>query len=261
MENFAPDIPNFKYLGHKTFTCVDKTNTLAQYQHCLTGMIFILLPGGSFSMGSPEQETCLPVHTVQISPFLMSQQFVDLEVWQNIMHTTPNCQEEVYERLSDGKSRKIEGYSIVNVSWLSAQEFCKATGLFLPSESQWEYACRAGTTTKYYWGDELFFSDETFNARLLHTTKLELKPYNAFGLCDMLGNAWQWCADSLHDNYVGAPLDGSAWLDESSPFRMIRGSVSWDWAMICDCAFRGKADVHTDKHIGFHACAGLPATK
>jgi formylglycine-generating enzyme required for sulfatase activity len=96
----------------------------------------------------------------------------------------------------------------------------------LPTEAEWEYACRAGTTTKYYNGnnddnlkDICWFRDNSDSQ--IHPVKQ--KQANAYGLFDMLGNVWEWCSDSYHNNYNKAPSDGSSWVDPNSNFKVLRG--------------------------------------
>jgi formylglycine-generating enzyme required for sulfatase activity len=137
---------------------------------------------------------------------------------------------------------------VERVSWFDAQEFCRRlsqrTGrtYTLPSESQWEYACRAGTTTPYAFGATL--SQLQANVASSGTTEVGSFPANAWGLHDMHGNVWEWCLDHWHRGYEGAPADGSAWLktteqqnqsftkpvknviDDSEP-RLLRGG-SWN---------------------------------
>ena len=105
------------------------------------------------------------------------------------------------------------------VNWYDAIEFCarlsKLTGreYRLPSEAEWEYACRAGTTTPFYFGETI--TGELANYDASETTPVGQFTPNAFGLYDMHGNVWEWCADTWHDSYDGAPSDGSVWLDNN----------------------------------------------
>jgi formylglycine-generating enzyme required for sulfatase activity len=134
-----------------------------------------------------------------------------------------------------------------NVSWLDAMEFChrlsQRTGRHcsLPSEAQWEYACRAGTTTPFAFGATLSAELANYNAKFTYgdgpkgeyrkqTTSVGMFPANAWGLHDMHGNVLEWCLDHWHDSYEGAPSDGSAWLTPSASdaeSRLLRGG-SWD---------------------------------
>ncbi len=126
---------------------------------------------------------------------------------------------------------------VENVSWNDAVEFCQKvsqqTGqqVRLPSETEWEYACRAGTTTRYYFGD----NENELDRYGWHcknsgskTHPVGEKQPNGWGLYDMHGNVWEWCADTWHSNYKGAPEDGSAWIERNETSHLLRGG-SWDY--------------------------------
>ncbi|MGH2414455.1 MAG: formylglycine-generating enzyme family protein, partial [Microcystaceae cyanobacterium] len=133
---------------------------------------------------------------------------------------------------------------VERVSWDDAVEFCarlsKKTGreYRLPSEAEWEYACRAGTTTPFYFGETITTDVANYNGDYIYrnapkgeyrrrTTRIGSFPPNAFGLYDMHGNVWEWCADTWHNNYKGAPTDGRAWInDNNNKYRVLRGG-SW----------------------------------
>ncbi len=196
-------------------------------------MEFVLVPGGKFQMGSPEDEKGRwdnegPQHWVTIKPFLMGKYPVTQKVWKDVMGNEP----------WSGKSYVKEGddYPAVYISWNDCKEFCKKTGLQLPSEAQWEYACRAGTTTRFYWGDDLdymeigkyaWYDENAWDVGEKYAHKVGQKLPNAFGLYDMSGNVWEWCEDSWHNSYKGAPADGTAWTIGSSSDRVNRGG-SWN---------------------------------
>jgi formylglycine-generating enzyme required for sulfatase activity len=127
---------------------------------------------------------------------------------------------------------------IINVSWDDAGQYAgwlsQVTGkqYRLLTEAEWEYAARAGTTTRYYWGDDPATGDANCNGcggqwKLQQTAPVGSFKPNAFGLHDMHGNVWEWVEDSWHETYDDAPTDASAWLQDSDPkYRMIRGG-SW----------------------------------
>ena len=120
----------------------------------------------------------------------------------------------------------------------------------LPSEAEWEYACRAGTTTPFYFGETITNDLANFDGNYTtygsapkgvcrgETIEVVKFPPNAFGLYDMHGNVREWCQDSYHDNYDGAPTDGSAWSDNDEPRKMLRGGSWLDSPLICRSAFR-----------------------
>lgn len=105
----------------------------------------------------------------------------------------------------------------------------QGSGTFrLPSEAQWEYACRAGTTTRCYWGDDPSYTQIGNYAWYAYNSTSQTHPVgqklpNAWGLYDMLGNVWEWCEDWYHSSYTGAPTDGSAWVSPTSSNRVARG--------------------------------------
>ena len=142
-----------------------------------------------------------------------------------------------------------------NVSWNDAVLFCKklsekeGVNYRLPTEAEWEYACRAGTTTRYYWGDDPTYTAGDDYAWWQHNAwavdenyahVVGLKTANAFGLHDMSGNVWEWCQDWYHLSYTGAPADGSAWESPSGSQRVLRGGCWSFYAYECRSAHRGR---------------------
>jgi formylglycine-generating enzyme required for sulfatase activity len=142
-------------------------------------------------------------------------------------------------------------YPVESVSWEDAQEFCQKLSTLtkktyrLPSEAEWEYACRAGTQSSYYFGDdenqlgEYAWYGENSNDQ---TQPVGQKKPNKWGLYDMLGNVWEWCEDDGHSNYNGAPTDGRAWIDNDNrsqaPYRIKRGGSWFNYSRRCRCAYR-----------------------
>ena len=195
----------------------------------------VQIPGGSFKMGSPESEkgwseSESPQHQVNVPGFSMGKFVVTQEQYQQIMGNNPS-------RFS-GAKRPVE-----KVSWNDAVEFCQKlsqqTGreYRLPSEAEWEYACRAGTTTPFHFGETITtdlanyngtytYASEPKGKYLQKTTDVGSFPPNAFGLYDMHGNVWEWCQDDWHNNYIDAPKDGSGWTSRSGNTKVVRGG-SW----------------------------------
>ena len=144
----------------------------------------------------------------------------------------------------------------------------------MPSEAEWEYACRAGTTTPFYFGETIssdlanYRSDFTYSngpkgTYRKQSTEVDQFPPNASGLYDMHGNVLEWCADHWHDNYSGAPVDGSAWLvpGESENRRILRGG-SWGLSPVgCRSASRlWDAPDYIDFYVGFRVVCGGAGT-
>ena len=209
-------------VGYWVFPITDGPNTPID-------MEFVLIPAGEFDMGSPSSEIGRydyegPVHHVTIpEPFYMSKYEVTQKQWRVVMGNNPSH--------FIGDDLPVE-----YVSWDDVQEFIRRLnekeGIHkyrLPSEAEWEYAARAGTTTRYSFGDdeseldEYGWYDENSNDE---THPVGQKKPNPWGLYDMHGNVWEWVQDEWHDTYNGAPSDGSAWEDGSGTNRLVR-SGSW----------------------------------
>ena len=184
----------------------------------------VLLPGGSFQMGSTQDSDAQPVHTVNVVSFALGKYPVTQAQWKKVMGNNPS------DFSSGGDQCPVE-----NVSWDDAQAFIQKlnqqTGhtYRLPSEAEWEYACRAGNTGKWCFGDDesqlkhyAWYDDNS--GRKTHP--VGEKKANAFGLHDMHGNVWEWCEDQWHDNYQSAPSDGRAWVGGRAVDRVLRGG-SW----------------------------------
>lgn len=134
---------------------------------------------------------------------------------------------------------------VVGVSWDDVQQYAKWAGLRLPAEAEWEYACRAGTTTRYYTGDKEKDLDragwykENSSGK---THPVGEKEPNPFGLYDMHGNVLEWLEDDWHRSCDGAPVEGGAWWEDkkSDAGRVIRGGSWFSGALICRSAFRSS---------------------
>jgi formylglycine-generating enzyme required for sulfatase activity len=161
------------------------------------------------------------------------------------MGTTPwNGQDFVFDDLDS---------PAVYLFWDDAQSFVTAVNSYtgktfrLPSEAQWEYACRGGTTTRFYWGEDADYSlignyawwdMNTYYAGQQYVHVVGQKLPNTFGLHDMSGNVYEWCEDDWHSNYIGAPGDGSAWKSSTVSFHMIRGGCWFHGGGTCRSAYR-----------------------
>ena len=163
---------------------------------------------------------------------------------------------------------------VEQVSWEEAVEFCqrlsKQTGkeYRLPTEAEWEYACRAGTTTLFHFGETITKELANYHASVTYANELsgedrgETTPVgeflpNAFGLYDMHGNVWEWCQDDWHDNYEGAPINCMAWVSGAKNRKVIRGG-SWNgFPGLCRSAYRYYFNRGARlNHVGFRVvCA------
>ncbi|MFM6806517.1 MAG: formylglycine-generating enzyme family protein [Dolichospermum sp.] len=204
----------------------------------------IAIPGGTFLMGSPEDDKYpitegsknseRPQHQVTVKPFSMGKYPITQAQWRAIAKL-PQVNKELEPNPSYFKGDDLP---VESVSWNDAQEFCVRLSRMtnkiyrLPTEAEWEYACRAGTTTPFYFGNRIttklanYNSNGTKEQYREKTTDVGSFPPNAFGLYDMPGNVWEWCQDDWHDNYIDAPIDGTAWADLSDNRKVLRGG-SW----------------------------------
>jgi formylglycine-generating enzyme required for sulfatase activity len=215
----------------------------------------VAIPPGQFKMGSPDGQGSNdehPQHLVTVSAFFMGKYPITQAQWKAVASLPKiECDLDLNPSKFSGNNRPVE-----QVSWYAAVEFCmrlsKATGrdYRLPSEAQWEYACRAGTTTPFYFGETItpdlanydgnyIYADGPKGIYRQETTPVGKFPPNAFGLYDMHGNVWEWCADTWHDNYKDAPTDGSVWIENGDDNRSPLRGGSWGINPFdCRSAFR-----------------------
>jgi formylglycine-generating enzyme required for sulfatase activity len=220
------------------------------------GLEMVKIPSGRFLMGSSDTEVKKyggsmagrPQHEVNVPSFWMGKFEVTQAQWFALMadYDANNWQQEFRQLdnfLQYGVILKGDNLPIVNVSWNDAKEYCRRLNqrsgktYRLPSEAEWEYACRAGTATPFHYGDTIttdianydgtFFANDSSSVGInrKQTTNVGNFPPNGFGLYDMHGNVSEWCEDDyFYDTYSGAPTDGSAWvIDESKYSRCLRG--------------------------------------
>ena len=239
----------------------------------------VVIPTGRFIMGSPEtelerQEDEGPQHEVTVNSFLMSKYPITQAQWE-IVSNLPGIHRQLPPRPSyfKGDDRPVE-----MVSWYEVMEFCqrlsKTTGQTyrLPSEAEWEYACRAGTVTPYHFGHTITSSLANYNGELVdgirhkgvyrrETTQVGMfQLANAFGLYDMHGNVLEWCLDHWHDSYNDAVEKSIAWTENgNSNFRLLRGGAWSLYPRYCRSANRGKASPEfRSSRIGFRiACSSV----
>jgi formylglycine-generating enzyme required for sulfatase activity len=206
------------------------------------GSLMVVIPAGQFVMGSPPDEPERrddegPRHDVRIAgPFAMGVYAVTFDDYDRFCDSTNRSK-------PDDRGWGRNNRPVINVTWEDAQAYCawlsKQTGRSyrLPSEAEWEYACRAGTTTPFHFGERVTTDQANFDGNYTYNGSAEGEyrektmpvgsfPPNAFGLYDMHGNVWEWCQDAWHGNYNDAPTDGSAWEAEGDVARVVRGG-SW----------------------------------
>jgi formylglycine-generating enzyme required for sulfatase activity len=222
------------------------------------GLDMILVPGGTFIMGSPDDEPERneaegPQHKVTLPSFFMGRYSVTQAQWHFVAELPQvNRKLDLDPSHFKGNNRPAE-----QVSWYDAVEFCDRLSKYtsrqyrLPSEAEWEYACRAETTTPFYFGRTLTTDLANYNGSYIYNDgakgeyREETTPVdhfgiaNAFGLCDMHGNVYEWCQDYWHDSYKDAPKDGSAWLSEDeNAARVLRGGSWLSYPRHCRSAYR-----------------------
>jgi len=222
------------------------------------GVEMVLVPGGRFLMGSAKDDEMAypseqPQHEVELGAFWIARTAVTNAQYREYMEANPGVKEPEY--WSD-RSDNRDGHPVVGVSWYEARAYCEWAGLRLPTEAQWEYACRAGTTTRYCSGD----AEEDLkkvgwyagnSGRRLHAVG-ELEP-NAWGLCDTHGNVLEWCEDTFCD-YETRPRaeDGLRYETVGDATRVLRGGLFAYEARLARSAFRLR-DVPDDRWglVGF----------
>ena len=220
----------------------------------------VWVPGGSFQMGSDDTRDAdeKPVHEVRVDGFWMGKYEVTQEQYEVVMGENPSVQKDARN-------------PVEHVCWDDAAKFCQKlsekTGkrYSLPSEAQWEYACRAGSTGKWCFGDNEGGLDNygwyrSNSGATMHpegqTYPVGRKAANAFGLYDMHGNVWEWCADWYHESYAGAPSDGSAWESPAGQIRVMRGGSWGDDAVVMRSSGRmWEMKVASINGIGFRVMA------
>ena len=253
----SPSLQSFEFNVVK----VDETGSLIKrwckkadlFIQNLVGKIsleMVSIPGGSFIMGSPLNEGDTderPQHIVTLKPFFMGKYPITQAQWKAVA-SLPKVNRAINPNPSKFKGAILP---VENVSWYEAQEFCarlrEKTGreYRLPSEAEWEYACRAGTSTPFSFGKGI--NPQLINCKIdkYHLVEAIRKQYkqpkpvgssgvaNDFGLYDMHGQVWEWCADPWHKNYDKAPTDGAVWHSGGDLNRRVLRGGSWNFSSYC----------------------------
>lgn len=219
------------------------------------------IPKGEFLMGATERISLneLPEHRVEVQTFLIGRYPVTQEQWK-IISSMPKVDRELKKLPSRKGGRK---HPVVEITWEDANEFCKRLSKFtkriyrLPNEAEWEYACRAGTRTPYHFGNAITTDLANYDGnypcrsdlkgvfRNKTTPVEEFCNPNSFGIFDMHGNVWEWCADDWHNDYTNAPCDGRVWRDKDiNPSKVMRGGSWISEAMKCRSACRQRGNIN-----------------
>jgi len=239
----------------------------------------VMIPSGSFMMGSPEKEDGSdddehPQHQVTIKAFCLGKYQVTQAQWKAVA-AFPQVNKELK---LDPSRFKGDNRPVEQVSWKDAVEFCDRLSKHtkrqyrLPSEAEWEYACRAGTTTPFHFGEMIttdlanYYGHDTYGQEpegVYRRETTEVGSFgvaNNFGLYDMHGNVWEWCQDSWYSNHKGAPTDGSAWLSnkEDSDKKLLRGGSWHDIPEDCRSAYRSYDLLdYLNNKIGFRVVCSV----
>jgi len=239
--------------------------------------VMVYIPAGEFLMGSNEYDNEKPPHKVYLDAYYIDKYEVTNEQFANFLNkwgkdTDENSQKMFYEH--DWGMKKISGlfespqrwqsakgyeeYPVINVTWYGANQYAKWAGKRLPTEAEWEKACRASSTTTYYYGNE----ENKLNEYAWYSANSDSKTHpvgtkepNAWGIYDMHGNVWEWCSDWYDGNYYKNAFYKNPQGPEKGSYRVIRCGSWYNDAVFCRSANR-FGDVPDDRwlHIGFR-CA------
>jgi formylglycine-generating enzyme required for sulfatase activity len=232
-------------------------------------LTLMLIPAGEFIMGAPKDEpdssdSERPQHPVKLQAFLMGRYPITQAQWRVVA----SYDREDIDLNPDPSRFKGDDLPVEQVNWYEATEFCKRlstrTGknYHLPSEAQWEYACRAETETAYHFGPKLTEELANYNQSVGQTTPVGQYPANQWGLHDIHCNVREWCQDHWHDNFKGAPTDGSAWVEGGNANRRVQRGGSWLFnPRYCRSAYRSSyGPDYRDSGFGFRVCCPAPRT-
>ena len=229
------------------------------------------IPGGAFTMGAPESEpgsrgSERPQHQVTVPPFYLGRYPVTIDQWRAVMGARPHAM-----KIADDSFKRSARQPVVRISFDEAADFCarlsrrSRRAYRLPTEAEWEYACRAGTSTAFAFGLGLSRAVAVHDGETVRRASPDkrhpttrpvgsLRVANGFGLSDMHGNVWEWCEDWWHGSYQGAPEGGRAWTsDGDSRTRVLRGGSWYATAEFCRSAsrsFGGEFGIRS-RQIGF----------
>lgn len=246
--------PSFVLDKVALYPCQELQHRIATFRHKPSQLLLQLLPGGPYQRGFDDELAYHregPVHTVTVPPFLLGQYPVRQSIWERSGLAN-------HSRFRDPE-RPVE-----RVSFAEVQRFLDHFGFRLPSEAEWEYACRAGEESEFFWGDS-FNEDYCWHDNNCQSTMpvtAHQNQFNAFGLIDMLGQVWEWCADHYLDSYHKAPRGHQPYLTEpqgSSWTQAIRGA-SWTYPRaFCRSSFRfPRQTISETSDLGFRVALDIP---
>jgi formylglycine-generating enzyme len=271
-------------IAHALFLPVCRADELADGHSNSTGMKFAPIPGGEFMMGRERPyseimalttvpfgvdlaiEAEVPQHRVRIAPFLIATNEVSQKQWEHVMGTRPWHNKHPY--VNEG-----EHFPAVYVTWELASEFCQrlsekdGRAYRLPTEAEWEYACRAQTTTLYSFGDDSsempdygWISGNASTAEEKYAQRVARRKPNGWGLYDMHGNVWEWCSDWYGNSYYSVSAIENPEGPATGTERVIRGGSWQDSDTHARSAFRyGLPPTHADMNIGFRVVCDASA--
>jgi formylglycine-generating enzyme required for sulfatase activity len=227
----------------------------------------VRIKAGKFLMGSPDSDKDAnanekPQHEVTISKdFYLGKYSVTQEQYQHVMKGNPSWFAATYWGRDKVAGMDTRRFPVEHVSWENANRFCQKVSTFtkrrveLPTEAEWEYACRANTKTRYYCGDALTETDANFNSKLGRTTEVGMYPANQWGLYDMTGNVGQWCAD-CERMYTRDTCTDPRGPGNPNSVRVLRGGSSGYPPSDCRSAFRSWSAV-PNVNTGFRVAVRL----
>jgi len=259
----------------------------------------VCIPSGKFMMGAPENEKDAedaerPQHLVTVPAFFMGRYPITQAQYKAVMGINPSNFKDKPEIDRRNLERELSDIGMIetsrlkdkpdsdrrpveNVTWEDANKFCKQLSdrtnrdYRLPSEAQWEYACRADKKTPFHFGKTISTELANYDGNSTYangekgvyrgkTTPVEYFGIaNEFGLCDMHGNVWEWCLDTWHSNYDGAPTNGSAWIEVNETSHLLRGGSCISNPLYCRSAYR-LLNSRTNNYdpIGFRVISSAP---
>ena len=252
--NLAPKINGM------VFTAKNPQNLL-EYRHKKTGITLVLIPGGKFLMGRKpgpgggDGESDNPPHEVILNDFLLSKTEVPQGVWRKIM-------KERQDKSDDSPSffKSDVDFPVEQVSWDDCQKFLEwAKDVRLPTEAEWEYACRANTSTNFYWGDtedvEYMWYAKNSGAK---TQAVSTRKLNAYGLYDMSGNVFEWCSDWYDAKYYYTSPKENPQGPKTGKLKVMRGGAWKSDTYPCRSDVRSKIEPKTrSSEIGFRCASDV----